>query len=76
MPTLKEAVLSAVKRNSGQWSWYQLDRALSAHGLDTSSLMESLAALEAEGHICVIPVAERPGMPLYAVASSGAQSEV
>jgi hypothetical protein len=29
---MKELVLSLLQKNDGQWTWYQLARALTAHG--------------------------------------------
>ena len=68
---IKQPVLAAIARNDGKWSWYQLDRALSAQGLDVSRLMDALSELEAEGLVRALPVAERPGQPLYALTSEG-----
>ena len=72
MDNLKKDILKCVAKHDGQWSWYQLDRALS---YDENlpiihRLGEALRTLEQEGLICA---EEIEGHTRYSLTKLGEQ---
>lgn len=67
----KSLVLAAIAEHDGVWTWYQLDRYLSATIPEMmGSLMPALRDLEQDGCIRLVGAEANPGMPRYAVASA------
>jgi DNA-binding PadR family transcriptional regulator len=75
MNPLQKAILEVIKANDGEYSWYQLDRALIHRaGIDPGTvsrdLMPVLSELEQAGFITASR-GYNPGQPLYSVTPTG-----
>ena len=67
--TVEGLLLDLIAAHDGQWSWYQLDRALSVRRLDVSNLLQRLNRLERDGLIAVL--SRGKGQPRYALTDKG-----
>jgi len=64
-------VLKLVAMHDGKWSWYQLDRTLSARGLiSPTPLTTVLRDAEGQGLLRSLPGAS-PSQPVYQVTDDG-----
>jgi DNA-binding PadR family transcriptional regulator len=71
MDDLQLKVLEIVKRHNGEYSWYQLDRALSVSGVQhAGNLMQVLRTLVADGYI-VTTAGPNTAQPLYSIGDRG-----
>lgn len=68
---MKKAIIQLVKEHDGEWSWYQLDRALSLRKISTHGrLMTVLKELETLGLITSNDLPEDP-QPRYSLTEAG-----
>ena len=71
MNELQLRVLEIIKRTDGQYSWYQLDRALSEVGMEHSGkLMHVMRCLVSEGYVRTTEGAN-PAQPIYWITECG-----
>jgi DNA-binding PadR family transcriptional regulator len=71
MNRVQRNVLETILRHDGEYTWYQLDRALSESGTQYGgNLMQVLRGLVADGHIVTSP-GPNPAQPLYWITESG-----
>ena len=78
MSPLKYAILEAIDRNDGKYTWYQLDRALTQRadmdpGVVSRELMPALRELE-QAHLITASPGSNPGQPLYSVTPAGQET--
>ncbi len=68
---MRTDILGFINKHNGDWSWYQLDRALVSHRTDPSlmgHMMSILDQLEQSGYIC----SEGAGAhPRYQITEAG-----
>lgn len=70
----RNLLLTKIAEHDGQWSWYQLDRAvISKNPTMNMSLMPTLQSLESEGLILPIIDSKFPGQPRYLITDKGAR---
>ena len=78
MTDTEAEVLKLVSEHNGQWSWYQLDRALTQRvggwepAIVSRDLMPALRELEQAGLIAT-SAGHNPGQPLYSITPAGQQ---
>ena len=77
MHTLQREILELIHAHDDQWSWYQIDRALShwsSHGEDhrqvAGNLMDVLRELEGDGFVTT-KAGHHPSQPVYAMTTKG-----
>lgn len=64
-------LLQSIANHDGQWSWYQLDRMLSANGMiSPEPLPRLLREIEQQGLIRSEP-GHVPGQPVYYITQTG-----
>ena len=73
MTELQRRILQLIQKQPGKLSWYQLDRRISAEGVQTRGLMNVIHELERIGLIST-GEGPSPGLPVYAITSSGEEA--
>lgn len=68
---IRRTIVDLIERNDGKWTWYQLERGLTAAGVGgRADLMEIVADLVREGLLSEHSDARYPH-PLYRVTEEG-----